>query len=295
MFVGENYMKNMICEEIKEQWKGKIVGILIIIVFLFSISEGVLEVYNLKNLYNNIQKVVEDKKETDYGLIQYEQDEYNRKKESIYLQNLPNTYFIKEIAVLTTIIAIYTAIITFKDIKNNKIKEKIEKNGFLKTNLSKIISILPTMLLAIVIGLVSYMVAVESTKLIIGINNMNLSNIGLLDKSILNFNYSINYIYQTLIVLSFNILSIYIVYGMIIYMPYEILIYIFIISDILFIRGYTNIIMYLKNIFVISENTKNTNNITGVAVVYIVLTIVATLAIMENKKYFYKKIGLDKG
>ena len=295
MFVGENYMKNMIFEEIKEQWKGKIVGILIIIVFLFSISEGVLEVYNLKNLYNNIQKVVEDKKETDYGLIQYEQDEYNRKKESIYLQNLPNTYFIKEIAVLTTIIAIYTAIITFRDIKNNKIKEKIEKNGFLKTNLSKIISILPTMLLAIVIGLVSYMVAVEGTKLIIGTNNMNLSNIGLLDKSILNFNYSINYIYQTLIVLSFNILSIYIVYGMIIYMPYEILIYIFIISDILFIRGYTNIIMYFKNIFVISENTKNTNNITGVAVVYIVLTIVATLAIMENKKYFYKKIGLDKG
>ena len=288
-------MKNMICEEIKEQWKGKIVGILIIIVFLFSISTGVLEVYNLKNLYNNIQKVVEDKKETDYGLIQYEQDEYNRKKESIYLQNLPNTYFIKEIAVVTTIIAIYTAIITFRDIKNNKIKEKIEKNGFLKTNLSKIISILPTMLLAIIIGLVSYMVAVEGTKLIIGINNMNLSNIGLLDKSILNFNYSINYIYQTLIVLSFNILSIYIVYGMIIYMPYEILIYIFIISDILFIRGYTNIIMYLKNIFVIFEDTKNTNNITGVAVVYIVLTIVATLAIMENKKYFYKKIGLDKG
>ena len=288
-------MKNMICEEIKEQWKGKIVGILIIIVFLFSISEGVLEVYNLKNLYNNIQKVVEDKKETDYGLIQYEQDEYNRKKESIYLQNLPNTYFIKEIAVLTTIIAIYTAIITFRDIKNNKIKEKIEKNGFLKTNLSKIISILPTMLLAIVIGLVSYMVAVEGTKIIIGTNNMNLSNIGLLDKSILNFNYSINYIYQTLIVLSFNILSIYIVYGMIIYMPYEILIYIFIISDMLFIRGYTNIIMYLKNIFVIFEDTKNTNNITGVAVVYIVLTIVATLAIMENKKYFYKKIGLDKG
>lgn len=288
-------MKNMICEEIKEQWKGKIVGILIIIVFLFSISEGVVEVYNLKNLYNNIQKVVEDKKETDYGLIQYEQDEYNRKKESIYLQNLPNTYFIKEIAVLTTIIAIYTAIITFRDIKNNKIKEKIEKNGFLKTNLSKIISILPTMLLAIIIGLVSYMVAVESTKLIIGTNNMNLSNIGLLDKSILNFNYSINYIYQTLIVLSFNILSIYIVYGMIIYMPYEILIYIFIISDMLFIRGYTNIIMYLKNIFVIFEDTKNTNNITGVAVVYIVLTIVATLAIIENKKYFYKKIGLDKG
>jgi hypothetical protein len=202
-------MKNMICEEIKEQWKGKIVGILIIIVFLFSISEGVLEVYNLKNLYNNIQKVVEDKKETDYGLIQYEQDEYNRKKESIYLQNLPNTYFIKEIAVLTTIIAIYTAIITFRDIKNNKIKEKIEKNGFLKTNLSKIISILPTMLLVIIIGLVSYMVTIESTKLIIGTNNMNLSNIGLLDKSILNFNYSINYIYQTLIVLSFNILSIY--------------------------------------------------------------------------------------
>ena len=164
-------MKNIICEEIKEQWKGKIVGILIIIVFLFSISEGVLEVYNLKNLYNNIQKVVEDKRETDYGLIQYEQDEYNRKKESIYLQNLPNTYFIKEIAVLTTIIAIYTAIITFRDIRNNKIKEKIEKNGFLKTNLSKIISILPTMLLAIVIGLVSYMVAVEGTKLIIGINN----------------------------------------------------------------------------------------------------------------------------
>lgn len=288
-------MKNMICEEIKEQWKGKIVGILIIIVFLFSISEGVLEVYNLKNLYNNIQKVVEDKRETDYGLIQYEQDEYNRKKESIYLQNLPNTYFIKEIAVLTTIIAIYTAIITFKDIKNDKIKEKIEKNGFLKTNLSKIISILPTMILVIVIGLVSYMVAVESTKLIIGINKMNLSNIGLLDKSILNLNYSINYIYQALIVLSFNILSIYIVYGMIIYMPYEILIYIFIISDILFIRGYTNIIMYLKNIFVISENVKNTNNITGVAVVYIVFTIVATLAIMENKKYFYKKIGLDKG
>jgi len=288
-------MKNMICEEIKEQWKGKIVGILIIIVFLFSISEGVLEVYNLKNLYNNIQKVVEDKKETDYGLIQYEQDEYNRKKESIYLQNIPNTYFIKEIAVVTTIIAIYTAIITFKDIKNNKIKEKIEKNGFLKTNLSKIISILPTILLAIVIGLVSYMVAVESTKLIIGINKMNLSNIGLLDKSILNLNYSINYIYQALIVLSFNILSIYIVYGMIIYLPYEILIYIFIISDILFIRGYTNIIMYLKNIFVISENAKNTNNITGVAVVYIVFTIVATLAIMENKKYFYKKIGLDKG
>lgn len=288
-------MKNMICEEIKEQWKGKIVGILIIIVFLFSISEGVLEVYNLKNLYNNIQKVVEDKKETDYGLIQYEQDEYNRKKESIYLQNLPNAYFIKEIAVLTTIIAIYTAIITFRDIKNNKIKEKIEKNGFLKTNLSKIISILPTMLLAIVIGLVSYMVAVEGTKLIIGINNMNLSNIGLLDKSILNFNYSINYIYQAFIVICFNILSIYIVYGMIIYMPYEILIYIFIISDMLFIRGYTNIIMYFKNIFVISENTKNTNNITGVAVVYIVLTIVATLAIMENKKYFYKKIGLDKG
>ena len=288
-------MKNMICEEIKEQWKGKIVGILIIIVFLFSISAGVLEVYNLKNLYNNIQKVVEDKKETDYGLIQYEQDEYNRKKESIYLQNLPNTYFIKEITVVTTIIAIYTAIITFRDIKNNNIKEKIEKNGFLKTNLSKIISILPTMLLAIIIGLVSYMVAVESTKLIIGTNNMNLSNIGLLDKSILNFNYSINYIYQTLIVLSFNILSIYIVYGMIIYMPYEILIYIFIISDMLFIRGYTNIIMYLKNIFVISENTKNTNNITGVAVVYIVLTIVATLAIIENKKYFYKKIGLDKG
>lgn len=288
-------MKNMICEEIREQWKGKIVGILIIIVFLFSISEGVLEVYNLKNLYNNIQKVVEDKKETDYGLIQYEQDEYNRKKETIYLQNLPNIYFIKEIAVVTTIIAIYTAIITFRDIKNNKIKEKIEKNGFLKTNLSKIISILPTMLLAIVIGLVSYMVAVEGTKLIIGTNNMNLSNIGLLDKSILNFNYSINYIYQTLIVLSFNILSIYIVYGMIIYMPYEILIYIFIISDMLFIRGYTNIIMYLKNIFVISENTKNTNNITGVAVVYIILTIVATLAIMENKKYFYKKIGLDKG
>lgn len=288
-------MKNMICEEIKEQWKGKIVGILIIIVFLFSISEGVLEVYNLKNLYNNIQKVVEDKKETDYGLIQYEQDEYNRKKESIYLQNLPNTYFIKEITVVTTIIAIYTAIITFRDIKNDKIKEKIEKNGFLKTNLSKIISILPTMLLAIIIGLVSYMVAVESTKLIIGTNNINLSNIGLLDKSILNFNYSINYIYQTLIVLSFNILSIYIVYGMIIYMPYEILIYIFIISDMLFIRGYTNIIMYLKNIFVISENTKNTNNITGVAVVYIVLTIVATLAIIENKKYFYKKIGLDKG
>lgn len=287
-------MKNMICEEIKEQWRGKIVGILIIIVFLFSISEGVLEVYNLKNLYNNIQKVVEDKKETDYGLIQYEQDEYNRKKESIYLQNIPNTYFIKEIAVVTTIIAIYTAIITFKDIKNNKIKEKIEKNGFLKTNLSKIISILPTMLLAIVIGLVSYMVAVESTKLIIGINNMNLSNIGLLDKSILNLNYSINYIYQALIVLSFNILSIYIVYGMIIYLPYEILIYIFIISDILFIRGYTNIIMYLKNIFVISENVKNTNNITGVAVVYIVFTMVATLAIMENKKYFYKKIGLDK-
>ena len=295
MFVGENYMKNMICEEIKEQWKGKIVGILIIIVFLFSISAGVLEVYNLKNLYNNIQKVVEDKKETDYGLIQYEQDEYNRKKESIYLQNLPNTYFIKEITVVTTIIAIYTAIITFRDIKNNKIKEKIEKNGFLKTNLSKIISILPTMLLAIIIGLVSYMVAVESTKLIIGTNNMNLSNIGLLDKSILNFNYSINYIYQTLIVLSFNILSIYIVYGMIIYMPYEILIYIFIISDMLFIRGYTNIIMYLKNIFVIFEDTKNTNNITGVAVVYIVLTIVATLAIIENKKYFYKKIGLDKG
>ena len=288
-------MENMICEEIKEQWKGKIVGILIIIVFLFSISEGVLEVYNLKNLYNNIQKVVEDKKETDYGLIQYEQDEYNRKKESIYLQNLPNAYFIKEIAVLTTIIAIYTAIITFRDIKNNKIKEKIEKNGFLKTNLSKIISILPTMLLAIVIGIVSYMVAVEGTKLIIGTNNMNLSNIGLLDKSILNFNYSINYIYQTLIVLSFNILSIYIVYGMIIYMPYEILIYIFIISDMLFIRGYTNIIMYLKNIFVIFEDTKNTNNITGVAVVYIVLTIVATLAIIENKKYFYKKIGLDKG
>ena len=285
----------MICEEIKEQWKGKIVGILIIIVFLFSISAGVLEVYNLKNLYNNIQKIVEDKKETDYGLIQYEQDEYNRKKESIYLQNLPNAYFIKEIAVLTTIIAIYTAIITFRDIKNNKIKEKIEKNGFLKTNLSKIISILPTMLLAIVIGIVSYMVAVEGTKLIIGINNMNLSNIGLLDKSILNFNYSINYIYQTLIVLSFNILSIYIVYGMIIYMPYEILIYIFIISDILFIRGYTNIIMYLKNIFVIFEDTKNTNNITGVAVVYIVLTIVATLAIIGNKKYFYKKIGLDKG
>lgn len=288
-------MKNMICEEIKEQWKGKIVGILIIIVFLFSISAGVLEVYNLKNLYNNIQKIVEDKKETDYGLIQYEQDEYNRKKESIYLQNLPNTYFIKEITVVTTIIAIYTAIITFRDIKNNKIKEKIEKNGFLKTNLSKIISILPTMLLAIIIGLVSYMVAVESTKLIIGTNNMNLSNIGLLDKSILNFNYSINYIYQTLIVLSFNILSIYIVYGMIIYMPYEILIYIFIISDMLFIRGYTNIIMYLKNIFVIFEDTKNTNNITGVAVVYIVLTIVATLAIIENKKYFYKKIGLDKG
>lgn len=288
-------MKNMICEEIKEQWKGKIVGILIIIVFLFSISAGVLEVYSLKNLYNNIQKIVEDKKETDYGLIQYEQDEYNRKKESIYLQNLPNTYFIKEIAVVTTIIAIYTAIITFRDIKNNKIKEKIEKNGFLKNNLSKIISILPTMLLAIIIGLVSYMVAVESTKLIIGTNNMNLSNIGLLDKSILNFNYSINYIYQTLIVLSFNILSIYIVYGMIIYMPYEILIYIFIILDMLFIRGYTNIIMYLKNIFVISENTKNTNNITGVAVVYIVLTIVATLAIIENKKYFYKKIGLDKG
>ena len=287
-------MKNMICEEIKEQWKGKIVGILIIIVFLFSISEGVLEVYNLKNLYNNIQKVVEDKRETDYGLIQYEQDEYNRKKESIYLQNLPNTYFIKEIAIVTTIIAIYTAIITFKDIKNNKIKEKIEKNGFLKTNLSKIISILPTMIFVIVIGLVSYMVAVESTKLIIGTNNMNLSNIGLLDKSILNLNYSINYIYQALIVLSFNILSIYIVYGMIIYLPYEILIYIFIISDILFIRGYTNIIMYLKNIFVISENVKNTNNITGVAVVYIVLTIVATLAIIENKKYFYKKIGLDK-
>ena len=288
-------MENMICEEIKEQWKGKIVGILIIIVFLFSISEGVLEVYNLKNLYNNIQKVVEDKKETDYGLIQYEQDEYNRKKESIYLQNLPNTYFIKEIAVLTTIIAIYTAIITFRDIKNNKIKEKIEKNGFLKTNLSKIISTLPTMLLAIVIGLVSYMVAVEGTKIIIGTNNMNLSNIGLLDKSILNFNYSINYIYQAFIVICFNILSIYIVYGMIIYMPYEILIYIFIISDMLFIRGYTNIIMYLKNIFVISENAKNTNNITGVAVVYIVFTIVATLAIMENKKYFYKKIGLDKG
>lgn len=288
-------MKNMICEEIKEQWKGKIVGILIIIVFLFSISAGVLEVYNLKNLYNNIQKIVEDKKETDYGLIQYEQDEYNRKKESIYLQNLPNTYFIKEIAVVTTIIAIYTAIITFRDIKNNKIKEKIEKNGFLKTNLSKIISILPTMLLAIIIGLVSYMVAVESTKLIIGTNNMNLSNIGLLDKSILNFNYSINYIYQTLIVLSFNILSIYIVYGMIIYIPYEILIYIFIISDMLFIRGYTNIIMYFKNIFVIFEDTKNTNNITGVAVVYIVLTIVATLAIIENEKYFYKKIGLDKG
>lgn len=288
-------MKNMICEEIKEQWKGKIVGILIIIVFLFSISAGVLEVYSLKNLYNNIQKVVEDKKETDYGLIQYEQDEYNRKKECIYLQNLPNTYFIKEITVVTTIIAIYTAIITFRDIKNNKIKEKIEKNGFLKTNLSKIISILPTMLLAIIIGLVSYMVAVESTKLIIGTNNMNLSNIGLLDKSILNFNYSINYIYQTLMVLSFNILSIYIVYGMIIYMPYEILIYIFIISDMLFIRGYTNIIMYFKNIFVIFEDTKNTNNITGVAVVYIVLTIVATLAIIENKKYFYKKIGLDKG
>lgn len=287
-------MKNMICEEIREQWKGKIVGILIIIVFLFSISEGVLEVYNLKNLYNNIQKVVEDKKETDYGLIQYEQDEYNRKKETIYLQNLPNIYFIKEIAVVTTIIAIYTAIITFRDIKNNKIKEKIEKNGFLKTNLSKIISILPTMLLAIVIGLVSYMVAVEGTKLIIGTNNMNLSNIGLLDKS-LNFNYSINYIYQAFIVICFNILSIYIVYGMIIYMPYEILIYIFIISDMLFIRGYTNIIMYLKNVFVISENIKNTNNITGVAVVYIVLTIVATLAIMENKKYFYKKIGLDKG
>lgn len=288
-------MKNMICEEIKEQWRGKIVGILIIIVFLFSISAGVLEVYNLKNLYNNIQKVVEDKKETDYGLIQYEQDEYNRKKESIYLQNLPNTYFIKEITVVTTIIAIYTAIITFRDIKDNKIKEKIEKNGFLKTNLSKIISILPTMLLVIIIGLVSYMVAVEATKLIIGTNNMNLSNIGLLDKSILNFNYSINYIYQTLIVFSFNILSIYIVYGMIIYMPYEILIYIFIISDMLFIRGYTNIIMYLKNIFVISENVKNTNNITGVAVVYIVFTIVATLAIIENKKYFYKKIGLDKG
>ena len=295
MFVGENYMKNMICEEIREQWKGKIVGILIIIVFLFSISEGVLEVYNLKNLYNNIQKVVEDKKETDYGLIQYEQDEYNRKKETIYLQNLPNIYFIKEIAVVTTIIAIYTAIITFRDIKNNKIKEKIEKNGFLKTNLSKIISILPTMLLAIVIGLVSYMVAVEGTKLIIGTNNMNLSNIGLLDKSILNFNYSINYIYQAFIVICFNILSIYIVYGMIIYMPYEILIYIFIISDMLFIRGYANIIMYLKNVFVIFEDTKNTNNITGVAVVYIVLTIVATLAIIENKKYFYKKIGLDKG
>ena len=51
-------MKNMICEEIKEQWRGKIVGILIIIVFLFSIGEGVLEVYNLKNLYNNIQKVL---------------------------------------------------------------------------------------------------------------------------------------------------------------------------------------------------------------------------------------------
>ena len=287
-------MKNMICEEIKEQWRGKIVGILIIIVFLFSISAGVLEVYNLKNLYNNIQKVVEDKKETDYGLIQYEQDEYNRKKESIYLQNLPNTYFIKEIAIVTTIIAIYTAIITFRDIKNNKIKEKIEKNGFLKTNLSKIISILPTMLLVIIIGLVSYMVAVESTKLIIGINKMNLSNIGVLDKSILNFNYSINYIYQAFIVIFFNILSIYIVYGMIIYLPYEILIYIFIISDILFIRGYTNIIMYFKNIFVIFENTKNMNNITGVAVVYIVLTIVATLAIIENKKYFYKKIGLDK-
>lgn len=282
-------MKNMICEEIKEQWRGKIVGILIIIVFLFSISAGVLEVYNLKNLYNNIQKVVEDKKETDYGLIQYEQDEYNRKKESIYLQNLPNTYFIKEIAVLTTIIAIYTAIITFRDIKNNKIKEKIEKNGFLKTNLFKIISILPTMLLAIIIGIVSYMVAVESTKLIIGTNNMNLSNIGLLDKSILNLSYSINYIYQAFIVICFNILSIYIVYGMIIYMPYEILIYIFIISDMLFIRGYTNIIMYLKNIFVIFEDTKNTNNITGVTVVYIVLTIVATLAIIENKKYFYKK------
>ena len=288
-------MKNMICEEIKGHWRGKIVGILIIIVFLFSIGEGVLEVYNLKNLYNNIQKVVEDKRETDYGLIQYEQDEYNRKKESIYLQNLPNTYFIKEIAVVTTIIAIYTAIITFRDIKNDKIKEKIEKNGFLKTNLSKIISILPTMIFVIVIGLVSYMVAVESTKLIIGINKMNLSNIGLLDKSILNLNYSINYIYQALIVLSFNILSIYIVYGMIIYLPYEILIYIFIISDMLFIRGYANIIMYLKNIFVISENVKNTNNITGVAVVYIVFTIVATLAIIENKKYFYKKIGLDKG
>lgn len=94
------------------------------------------------------------------------------------------------------------------------IKLKLIRKGYLKYNISKIMSCIIVMILMIIVGIISYMITIEVLKN--NLSGVKLDNLGLKEQEISNLYYNVDYFKQIIYVIGFNILFIYITYSLII-------------------------------------------------------------------------------
>ena len=98
------------------------------------------------------------------------------------------------------------------------IKLKLIRKGYLKYNISKIMSCIIVMILMIIVGIISYMITIEVLKN--NLSGVKLDNLGLKEfgkeQKISNLYYNVDYFKQIIYVIGFNILFIYIIYSLII-------------------------------------------------------------------------------
>ena len=91
------------------------------------------------------------------------------------------------------------------------IKLKLIRKGYLKYNISKIMSCIIVMILMIIVGIISYMITIEVLKN--NLSGVKLDNLGLKEQKISNLYYNVDYFKQIIYVIGFNILFIYIIYS----------------------------------------------------------------------------------
>lgn len=94
------------------------------------------------------------------------------------------------------------------------VKLKLIRKGYLRYNISKIMSCIIVMILMIIVGIISYMITIEVLKN--NLSGVKLDNLGLKEQKISNLYYNVDYFKQIIYVIGFNILFIYIIYSLII-------------------------------------------------------------------------------
>lgn len=291
--------------ELYYQYKSEIILGLLIFILSCSILTSGIQIYTIKSSYDGIVRInkeiaLENKDEALKENISI--STYYNEKYKIDIKNHLGTYissFGKDLLIIA--ICVYAITVSLYDFEKKTIKYKLINIGYLKTNISKLISITIITAISVTFALLTYIIITEILKYGINFKEMNLNKIGFNEKLIENA-IELNILYQLLYIYGYTTFFTYIAYFISQLLFNKTASYICIIIYFLAIPQFSvwdiknqmvnilfNIVKGSKESFVMSKIIIDNNLTSHIMITTISLVLLMILFMILNKRRFYNK------